>query len=123
MTSEQIKANIVARKFAETLIQMGEEEPLESKNKFWFQLAEMSAAKINMMVIHSSEMNEADALRFEKFEMPYGKYVGETIEWIYENDPDYLAWLVENDFNDQLRKYLKSNRFRRHLKVDHGSLA
>ena len=38
-------------------------------------------------------------------EMPFGKYKGETVSWIIDNDPDYLGWLLENtetEFSDDV---------------------
>ncbi|NLP12509.1 3'-5' exonuclease [bacterium] len=31
----------------------------------------------------------------------FGKNRGKSLQWLYENDPDYLRWMSEKDFNDE----------------------
>lgn len=42
--------------------------------------------------------------------LPFGKYKGKTIKYVYENDESYLAWLIENtnDFIIDIDALLKS---------------
>lgn len=80
---------------------------------FWKILAETCAERIGMCVtkpLTGQVMTDAEAIKFEKTEMPFGKHRGEPIGSI---DPEYLAAVVESDFNQQLRRYFRSARFRR----------
>ncbi len=31
----------------------------------------------------------------------FGKNRGKSLQWLYENDPDYLRWMSEKDFNEE----------------------
>ena len=42
------------------------------------------------------------------FYMPWGKYKGRSLRWIYENDERYLQWLEDNEIVQNKHKYLFS---------------
>jgi len=45
---------------------------------------------------------------FEKSQMPFGKYAGQEVGVVHENDSDYLTWLADSAFMKDLGKYLKA---------------
>jgi len=50
--------------------------------------------------------------------MPWGKYKGQSLRWIYENDERYLQWLEDNEIVQNKHKYLFSAIMG--LKASHG---
>ena len=34
------------------------------------------------------------------FEFSFGKFDGHTVEWVYENHPEYLNWLLSDNFDE-----------------------
>jgi len=36
----------------------------------------------------------------QDFEMPYGKYKGQRLTWIVENNRSYTKWLLDNSGNN-----------------------
>ena len=43
--------------------------------------------------------------------MPFGKYQGKTLNWLYQNDPAYLLWagqtMFGTDIQEEIRIFLK----------------
>ena len=119
ITSEQIKANLEARLCAEELINLGESECIAGKLnriRFWQIIADCAAEAINKHVVDNvTEMNEVQALAFEKTEMPYGKYQGQSIKQIVHLDKEYLPWIAENEFASNLKRYLRSKQYKQRL--------
>ena len=37
--------------------------------------------------------------------IPFGKYVGKSIQYVFENDIDYLVWISENSYNRGLKEF------------------
>lgn len=59
----------------------------------------------------SPELYEILDKRFKDdkdFYMPWGKYKGRSLRWIYENDERYLQWLEDNEIVQNKHKYLYS---------------
>lgn len=121
MTSEQITMNVRARQLAEELIALAECECISGKfnvSRFWEQIAEQAASKINKVVVdYINVMSDVEASKFEEVEMPYGKYAHSTVQDIIENEPEYLVWLAENEFNKGLVAYMKSPYRKKQMQV------
>jgi hypothetical protein len=119
---DKIKANIRARKVAEEVFQLCEDESKDigiNETRFWETLAEKCAAKLGKVLINAyREMDTAEAKYFEEnTEMPYGKYQGQTIKAMVEQNGEYLAWLGENQFSNNLSRYLRSSYYKSKLNV------
>lgn len=55
----------------------------------------------------------AEAKKFEKRKVPFGKYIGLTVDQVMQEAPDYLTWLADNEsdgdvFKRELIRYLKT---------------
>lgn len=51
-------------------------------------------------------MTDEQAKAFEKEELPFGKYVGQPVGDLEYRSLDYLRWLADQTFIDDLRRYL-----------------
>lgn len=102
--------NIAARQRAEAVIELCE---AETCNRFWEELTLLASKRLPPKpapVDPFAPMDEQEAIRFEAVSMPYGVYVGNSIGLL---DVGYIGWLAENDFAIKLRRYVKSERFKR----------
>lgn len=104
-----VAANINARIEAQGVIDLCGEQ----SQRFWEVLAELVESKLPAKPVQwsvLSPMEEREAICFEAQLMPYGQAEGTLIGTV---DCDYLAWLIDNHFCRELRRYLKSDRFKR----------
>ena len=110
MTTEQIRMNILAREIAEQMIQLAEAEGAGcNAQRMWELIATHAVSKLSeSVVIASNNMSDEEAVRFEDFKIPCGKYQYATVRTVLDNDPEYLVWLAENEFNKGLVAYMKS---------------
>lgn len=103
-----IEANIAARRGAEEMISLMGQQPL----RFWEVLIELATAKLPPKpspVDPLPALTEGEAIYFERTELPYGKFAGQTVGCV---DPAYLLFLTEGDvFAKNLRRYVKPKRF------------
>ena len=44
--------------------------------------------------------------KLREITVPFGSYKGKTLSWIYQNDPKYINWLVDNCREGWLRSAL-----------------
>ena len=101
--------NIMARQRAEALVELAGDEC----QRFWEEVAHMVAERLPPKpapVDPFGPMDEQEAIRFEAAKMQFGGSMGTPIG---ELECTYLGWLAENDFSIKLRRYVKSDRFKR----------
>ena len=108
-TAEILAANIAARREAEEILELIGEKPV----RFWRALAFQVKAKLppEPEPEQPELMSEEQALRFERTRVPYGKYQDCDVDMV---PTEYLCWLIDgNEFTNNLRRYLKTERFKR----------
>lgn len=109
-----IEQNIAIRREVEALLELAGEQP----ERYWRTLVELATAKLPkvedppILFGPKAAMNDAQAAKFEREEMPFGKHQGELIADV---PPRYLLWLTESEFTATMRRYLGSDRFQRRL--------
>lgn len=104
----RLRDNIEARCRAEQMRDLiGDETP-----RFWEELARLAQEQLPPVpapVDPFAAMDEQEAIRFERHALTFGKHAGESVGVV---PCGYLGWLAENDFAIDLRRYLKSARFK-----------
>lgn len=111
---DAVKRNVAARKLAESLMELAESS-LEGVNqeRLWLILAEAAGAKCGRVLIEDGPknrpMSDKEAHRFECLEMPSGIHKGTAVGQV---PVDYLDWMVNNEFQKDLRRYVLSGRFK-----------
>jgi uncharacterized protein (DUF3820 family) len=106
-TIARIETAKKAREDAVAMFELIGEQPA----RFWEVLAELVASKLPAPAVDPANepMEYAEAAKFERDEMPYGKYQGERIG---EVPPDYLTWFSDGDeFKRRLNRYVRSQMF------------
>lgn len=115
MGSADLEKNIDARKCAEVVYSLAEEDRCADTPRFWSELAKLCAAKCGMVVVtpivesHSNVMTNGQAVMFEKTLMPFGIHEGKAIASV---PLEYLDWLIGqgDEFKVQVKRYLANKR-------------
>jgi len=135
MDQEQVKRNMTSRKLAEAVFGLvegvleGEElyfDPLNvalellgrepyDKTRFFEIMERLCRDKIDFFVHNkkptpTGPMTEQEASQFERVEITFGKYKGDTVGSL---PIDYILFLTESNFSRQLSRYVQSVRFDR----------
>lgn len=85
----------------------------EQRPHFWRVVVELAREQItDTQVITNKEapLTQTEAAAFEETKIEFGKYEGQPI---YKIPTEYLAWLTEREFDILLRRYVKSDSFKR----------
>jgi len=113
-TDDEIKQRIEARKSAEVIFELAEQQAneVELPALFWRKLLEMCLTKTEKRIDQSrmKPMTDIEARRFGHTAIEFGEFVGQLVKDI---PLDRLDWYGEHLFIDQLRRYLKSNYVKR----------
>lgn len=90
--------------------------PTPSNNEeFIVHLCDYLGSRANLDMIYDEETRLAverfvDLPEFEepeKYCLPFGKYKGKTLEYVKENDSQYLTWMKDNIVKEPLKSILK----------------
>ncbi len=84
------------------------------EGKFWEVLAMQAATRCGMALVtpkdaEAEAMNDRDARSFEDIPVPYGTHKGERVGDV---SPRYFIGLLDGEFGRNLRRYVRSRRFR-----------
>lgn len=63
-------------------------------------------------------MSDEECKKFEKEALHFGKHIGETVDSLMTNDPNYLVWCSENlnsGFGTRVKRYLANPNIAREL--------
>jgi hypothetical protein len=83
-----------------------------NEERFWALMAEEVAQKSGQRLESGrshSKMPDKEARGFEQRKIPFGPHQGKLVS---EVDPDYWGLVTENEFMVDLRRYLRSDRYR-----------
>lgn len=116
-----LETNIEIRKEAEAacllVIETADALPEDHRQRFWevvhFHVANAAGIVPDEDPADSTRMTESQATAFEEMVMPWGKYQDYRIGDI--EDHEYLCYMAEkpDEFKDQLRRYVRSDRVQR----------
>lgn len=112
---ESISANIAARLAAELIAELADGEAENHGNRFWMELARIINAHVPFPAVRGKTekqipMTDKEARLFGQHTlMPFGEFSGRKVDEVPINR---LEWYAEQDFVDQLRRYLASDRIR-----------
>jgi len=114
---KEMDARIRARYAAEEVASLADEEAETHGKFFWKCLHDIICAHVPCSRDKPRNpyrpMTVRDAHDFGRQQMPFGEYVGKAVDHV---PLDYLQWLADQTFVDDLRRYLESER----LKVELG---
>jgi len=116
----KIEGNIAARRAAEQVASLAEEEGRIYGQRFWEELVRIAVSHLPQTTASKSDtktgpMTDAEAKLFGSQSMPFGEFAGMKID----NVPlPRLEWYAEQDFVDQLRRYMQSNRVKQERRGD-----
>lgn len=104
-----IADNIADREAAKDFVTLaGDQRP-----HFWRVVAELAREKITdtpALPNKFAPLTQTEAAAFEEMAIEFGKYEGQPI---YKIPTEYLVWLTEREFDTMLRRYVKSDAFKR----------
>lgn len=111
-----LRKNVAAGKLSRELVDLIQDAiddmgPELTPSRVWENVAIVAAQRCGRYLavrIEDSEMTETEAIEFERTIVPHGKYAGKRVRDV---DPDYWITITESEFNNQLKRYLKSRRF------------
>lgn len=108
-SSQAIGDRIAARKFAEQIMCIVDEElkdkSVHFKKSAWDQLHKIACAHTKCN--ETRPMTEEESIRFDKVEVPFGIHNGKPVKDV---ELSYLEWIADQRFVDELRRYLDSDR-------------
>ena len=108
-----IEENIADSKAAADLLSLAEPE---FGLRFWEVIRDTATerAPLPKETKTIQRMNEKELREFEKEIMPFGIHFGLSIGEIYENEPQYLRWLVSKSekFQLDLIRYMRTMDFK-----------
>lgn len=119
-TDDKIKENIASRKQAgkamDQLVRMAMDAP--DPIRYWEVIAREAAKRCGREVVKEGQqavslaeaMSDEEAREFEKTNVPYGIHRGKEVGDI---SPHYWCNVMNSAFDFQLRRYMRSQRFRR----------
>lgn len=110
-----IQRNIEIRKLVTELMAIAHNE-LVGKDQgyvehFWIETVRQAIEFTDYQMVrapHKPCMTEKEALDFEHVLIPWGKHAGEEVGDV---PPDYWLYLTEGTFPDDLKRYMRSQRF------------
>lgn len=110
-TASKLSENINARKAAEAFAKLADEEAEIHGARFWWNLQELLIEKFptpqRELAGQARPMTDAEAKSFGAEKIPFGKFSGRRIDDV---PLSYLHWYADQSFQDDLRKYLDSER-------------
>lgn len=109
-----IEKNLNARLAAEMIAELADEEAGKYGKRFWKELAKIVMAHVpdprkrkRDKPKSVSPMTQQEARDFGSVTVPFGKFNNVAVD----NVPmDWLVWLADQTFVDDLRRYLESER-------------
>ena len=113
LTEEEVSCRISARKSAETVAALADEEAKIYGKVFWEKLHKICCAYVPCKkeeVPTEGPMSPDQAKRFGREVMPFGMHKGDKVD---EVPLDMLSWYADQRFTDDLRRYLKSERIQK----------
>jgi hypothetical protein len=108
-----IEENLKARLAAEQIAELAVEEAKQYGRRFWEELVRIVNAHVPSPPAQRKKtraMTDGEARLFGKQPMPFGQHVGTRIDDV---PLDYLRWYADETFQEDLRRYLESNRVKR----------
>ena len=137
MNEQRIKDRIEGRKHADAVLDLACEE-LDSispdfRIAYWERMHEAVIAHLTALGIDLEPprpklvpMDDAEAKRFEKTAMPFGKHAGLLVDQVAYEDLHYLDWLVrateEDHFKENLRRWLARKEVQDELENELGGI-
>lgn len=121
-----VQQRVIVRDKTRDLIAYGWSElaefPPAAQEVYFEELRDYAAARLpapsaTVPRTARQELTAEEARHFERTKMPFGVYQGETIDRIMSSAEgrEYLAWVADQRFIDQLRLYLRRQEIRREL--------
>lgn len=111
-----LEANIQARIDAEQMAELCGDQT----ERFWEVLANIAASRCGKKLAvlpaaivdgnADARMDDAEAARFERTPVPFGKYAGEMVGDV---PVAYWTYVTESAFNRDLIRYMRSNAYQR----------
>lgn len=82
-------------------------------NAFWDELASQLASNLpkHYTSVTLKPMLDEEAREFRKTQIKFGRHAEKTVASVETSDLKYLQWLVNDDFQEQLRRYLAREEF------------
>jgi len=113
---DKIDLNVEAGIAARLVAEMAKEEGKKYGRHFWSVLrSEIGKFLPRVQVIaevKTRKMTNEEAKVFGNSRMPFGEYKGMRVDDVRS---DWLVWLADQTFQEDLRRYLNSDRFRSEL--------
>ena len=115
----RLKARVDARKEAKEIIDLAcsEAQPMahDNRNVFWGMIRDQALEMAPLpeqkpQVVKARPMTNLEARKFEKQTCPFGQYATQRIAGV---PLDYLRWLSDQTFVDDLRRYLANETIAR----------
>ena len=119
MSKEQdrLDLRIATRRAAREILSLVEECAVDSKEGpiLWEEIRDAALVQaplppVEPNLIRARPMTDAECREFEKEGVPFGKFAGHRVG---EAGLEYLRWLSDQTFIDQLRKYLANETISR----------
>ena len=113
MTTTNIEKNLAARLAAEQIAELADEEAEQHGKRFWIEMAKIVSVHIPMPDKRKSKpkpvrpMTQQEARDFGSETVPFGKFNNVAVDSV---PMDWLRWLADQTFVDDLRRYLESER-------------
>ncbi len=108
-----IEANMAAREAAELIRDLCQEEAAEHVKFFWRILKKLIGKSLPQIRRHPERarpMTEVEAKVFGASRIPFGEFVGRRVDDVPK---DRLDWYASTTFQEDLRRYLESERVKR----------
>jgi len=117
-TDEEVGRRIAARRAAEEVASLADEEAVIHGKLFWIHLHRICSAHVPCERDDKKPrraMSEAESKLFGNQFMPFGEFEGVRID---EVPLDRLVWYAEQTFTEKLRRYIASRRVQDEAKTD-----
>jgi hypothetical protein len=117
---QKLAENMVARETAQQVIELAMDSLVNATKlnpkRYWETIAQYAAEQCDMALTSSActgacvlEMTDEEARKFEDTKIPFGVHQGERVGSI---SPHYWTNTRQSSFERELRRYLRSKRFR-----------